>query len=254
MASYTHICAECGAKMRVHERYHGRRLRCTACRTEFVADPHGDRSGDVATAEIPAVSTQVCLACGLEMQISERYFGKTLRCTGCGEEFVARLPMVRAADAAESLEPAVGLEGTGRETPAHPRTPPWRRIAVVGVVIALAAVALWWLGGDREAGFGSSLFQAQRGRTDIGVLRSGDEPVVMVALDRDTAVRLARAIDDEDESARAQLAGSPNCLPIAAGSRVRVLERRKRGVEARVRILDGPQNSRIVWVPVSCIR
>jgi hypothetical protein len=33
-----------------------------------------------------------------------------------------------------------------------------------------------------------------------------------------------------------------------------VLERRKRGAEAQVRILDGPQSSRIVWVPIAWVK
>ena len=37
MAGYIHTCANCGAHMQVHERYLGRNLRCTSCRTEFLA-------------------------------------------------------------------------------------------------------------------------------------------------------------------------------------------------------------------------
>jgi len=43
-------------------------------------------------------------------------------------------------------------------------------------------------------------------------------------------------------------------LAVAAGSRVRVLARSRRQAEARVRILDGPQSSRIVWVPITWVR
>jgi hypothetical protein len=39
MTGYTHTCASCDAQMNVHERYVGRVLRCTACGTEFLADP-----------------------------------------------------------------------------------------------------------------------------------------------------------------------------------------------------------------------
>jgi hypothetical protein len=41
MPGYVHTCSGCGARMQVHERYLGRTLRCTTCRTEFVADPVG---------------------------------------------------------------------------------------------------------------------------------------------------------------------------------------------------------------------
>ena len=39
MAGYTHTCASCDAKLKIHERYVGRTLHCTACGTEFLADP-----------------------------------------------------------------------------------------------------------------------------------------------------------------------------------------------------------------------
>jgi len=39
MQGYTHTCAACDAKLKIHERYVGRTLHCTACGTEFLADP-----------------------------------------------------------------------------------------------------------------------------------------------------------------------------------------------------------------------
>ena len=42
MAGYTHTCASCEAKLRIHERYVGRVLHCTECGTEFLADPAGN--------------------------------------------------------------------------------------------------------------------------------------------------------------------------------------------------------------------
>ncbi len=37
MPGYIHTCEKCGSHMQVHERYLGRSLRCTSCRTEFLA-------------------------------------------------------------------------------------------------------------------------------------------------------------------------------------------------------------------------
>jgi hypothetical protein len=173
------------------------------------------------------------------MRVHERYHGRRLRCTGCRAEFVA--------DPTEAVDPAP-------ETPVEPRAIPWRALALCLLLIGLAALVLWWLGGERDAGFGSSLFRATRGRTQIGVLRSADQETVLVALDRDTARRLARAAESRDSATLRELRASPNCLTIAAGSRVRVLERSKRKAEARVRILDGPQSGRIVWVPITWVR
>ncbi|MCU0303679.1 MAG: hypothetical protein MUC56_06450 [Thermoanaerobaculales bacterium] len=39
MAGYTHTCASCEAKLKIHERYVGRALHCPHCGVEFLADP-----------------------------------------------------------------------------------------------------------------------------------------------------------------------------------------------------------------------
>jgi hypothetical protein len=39
MTGYTHTCASCEAKLKIHERYVGRALHCPQCGTEFLADP-----------------------------------------------------------------------------------------------------------------------------------------------------------------------------------------------------------------------
>lgn len=39
MKGYTHTCAACDAKLKIHDRYVGRALHCTECGTEFLADP-----------------------------------------------------------------------------------------------------------------------------------------------------------------------------------------------------------------------
>ena len=39
MQGYTHTCAACEEKLKIHERYVGRALHCPKCGTEFLADP-----------------------------------------------------------------------------------------------------------------------------------------------------------------------------------------------------------------------
>jgi len=39
MQGYTHTCAACEAKLKIHERYVGRVLHCPTCGIEFLADP-----------------------------------------------------------------------------------------------------------------------------------------------------------------------------------------------------------------------
>ncbi len=252
MAGYTHTCSNCGTEMSVHERYLGRTLRCTGCRTEFVADPTGAPSAG-ASGPLPETVRHTCTACGTEMTVAARYYGRTLRCTQCGEEFTARLPVVlresdEPRDQQAPVEPAaapdVGPEARSRRV---------RRLGGATVVVAFLAVVLWYLGGNRDEGFGSFLFKAEKARTHTGQLRFGDSPTILVALDRDGVERLLAAARAGGRFDPSELAQSPGFLPVAAGTRVRVLERR-RGAEARVRILNGPQNSRVVWVPIAWVR
>jgi len=39
MQGYTHTCAVCDTKLKIHDRYVGRTLHCPTCGTEFLADP-----------------------------------------------------------------------------------------------------------------------------------------------------------------------------------------------------------------------
>ena len=54
MSGYTHSCGNCGSEMQVHSRYAGRTLKCTTCRTEFVAEmPEGDSEPQAPMAAPP---------------------------------------------------------------------------------------------------------------------------------------------------------------------------------------------------------
>jgi predicted RNA-binding Zn-ribbon protein involved in translation (DUF1610 family) len=262
MASYLHTCPSCGVEMTVHDRYYGRTLRCTGCRTEFVADPAA-AAASPPSSRVPPTTRHTCTACGATMTIPERYYGRTLRCTACGETFVARLPVAPASAPPPAPPPAV--EKAAPAPVPHPAAPVaapdpaarsrrTRGILVIGVLAVALGALLWWLGGNREEGFGSSLFAAEKQRTQIGELRVDGEAMVPVALDREAFDELEAAAGSADPAALQAFRSSPRCLSLAAGTRVRVLERRKYDTEARVRILDGPQSSRIVWVPITWVK
>lgn len=53
MQGYTHTCAACDAKLKIHERYVGRVLHCPTCRTEFLADPTLADIDDIIDELIP---------------------------------------------------------------------------------------------------------------------------------------------------------------------------------------------------------
>ncbi len=252
MAGYTHTCARCGTEMSVHERYLGRTLRCTGCRSEFVADPTGT-AGPTDFGGLPEAARHTCTACGTEMTIARRYYGRTLRCTECGEEFTARLPVVvqQSAEVLTESTPVAVVEAPAPDPAVRARRT--RIIVVSAVLIAVLSAMLWYLGGDRDEGFGSFLFRAEKGRAQSGELRFGDGATILVALDRDRVGKLLELDKVGDDAFPVELAQSPGYIPVVAGTRVRVLERRRRA-EARVRILDGPQNSRVVWVPFAWVR
>jgi len=276
-------CLACGTLLKIRNEHLGRKLRCPQCGHEFTpdapaegpAEPADDRPEappepeqppepesqprpEPAAADQPGLEdrpvprsyTHVCRACGATLPVHERYYGRTLRCTSCGTEFEAdpfggqvlvddSLPADRLAErAGGGLRRGAGL---------------WRWIAVAAVVLALAAAVVWWLGGDRRSGFGNQAFRAKKARTDLGVLRNGSEPSVTAALDRETVDEIIDALSDGNPAALDRLRGSSRCIELSAGTSVRVLERRKRGVATRVRVLDGPWSSRIVWVPVQWV-
>ena len=250
MASYTYTCEACGARMSVDERYWGRTLRCRSCRAPFAADPAAAVAGARSMAH-------TCTACGAVMAVPARYAGRTLSCTSCGEPFVARIP-VSGAEAAElPSAPSETSIDVPLEPPWMPHPParrrwlPWALVVVGG--LAFFAALLWWLGGERDTGPGSFLFAVEKQRTQIGRLGIDRADAVPVALDREAFDELAKAAASKDAGSLEAFRESPRYLWLPAGTQVRVLERR-RGREARVRILDGPESSRIVWVPITWVR
>ena len=53
MPGYIHTCKSCGSHMQVHERYLGRTLKCTSCRTEFLAMLPAD--ADIEEPALPEI-------------------------------------------------------------------------------------------------------------------------------------------------------------------------------------------------------
>ena len=252
MASYTHTCGSCGLEMAVHERYFGRQLRCRDCRAEFVAGPEGAAADGDYGGRLPPDYTHTCTACGSRMKVYERFYGRRLHCKECGEDFDARVPAALVQQVVVEVAPADDSVVDSDPDPEQ-RSRRRRRLMWAAAALVAAALLVLWLGGDRTEGFGSSLFKTEKGRTQIGVLNRGNADVVMVALERDGLDQLMGLSSDDGEPIPEEVLSSPRYLQVAAGTRVRVLER-SRGGRTRVRVLDGPQNSRIVWVPLAWIQ
>ena len=258
-------CLACGTMLKIRQELLGRKLRCPQCGHEFVPEidsppPEPDTPGtppesvfqepSPSTPPVPRSYTHVCQACDATLRVHERYYGKTLRCTTCRTEFEAD-PNGPSAAGDGSTE-AAGYGGEGIAAPSS-RFRFRRWMGVVAVVLVIIAAFLWWLGGNRQSGFGNEAFRVKKSRTDLGVLRNGGEPAVIVALDRETVDELIEALNVNNAPALRLLRESSRCVQLPAGTGVRVLERRKRSAATRVRVLDGPWSSRIVWVPVDWI-
>jgi DNA-directed RNA polymerase subunit RPC12/RpoP len=59
MAGYTHTCAACEAKLKIHERYVGRALHCPHCGVEFLADPCLADIDDIVEQIAPATRRRI---------------------------------------------------------------------------------------------------------------------------------------------------------------------------------------------------
>ncbi len=187
---------------------------------------------------------QTCEKCGAHMQVHERYLGRTLKCTSCRTEFLAQLP--EGVSPEEPVAPAP-VESTTKKSPA--RFLPWLLL-----LIPLAGF-VWWLGQDQSEGVAETVFRGPRAVGDNATLDTGSGRPVLVALDYESVGALVDMQQGAIEVGVASLMDKDNrFLELEAGSKIRVIEYADKSRVARVRILAGPWEGRIVWVPGRWIR
>jgi hypothetical protein len=176
----------------------------------------------------------VCSSCGTALTVHERYFGRTLRCTSCGQTFAAEPP--------EQLP----------EAPVEPVERPDRTGPVVLALTAVALVVavLVWLGLPKAGSPFGSLFKRQLFTGQIVAVASGGQ--WYAAVDREVAEELVAAA--RDASAVARFESDGRCLALRSGTPLRVIEVRKRDRVVVVRVLDGPWRDRQVWIPRAWVR
>ena len=181
-----------------------------------------------------------CANCGAHMQVHERYLGRNLRCTSCRTEFLAEIP-----DDVEVVEPPPEIS---EDELTQPPRGHWVRWLLL--LIPIAAV-IWWLGQDQSGGFADSVFKGDRAMGAIATLGRGPDLRVYVAFDQEHAAELAKFHDHgRIEDVYRDFLAEGHCFEISPGTRVRVLAGTGGGGdEVRVRILSGPWESRIGWVP-----
>jgi hypothetical protein len=118
------------------------------------------------------------------------------------------------------------------------------------VLLLPVALLVWWLGQDQSG----TILGSHRSWGEIGVLENQSGGPVVVGLDSETALVLAKTGDGGGVAKTQSLVEGGQAVEMAAGTRVRVLESTGRGRVVKVRILAGPWESRKVWVPTRWVR
>lgn len=183
--------------------------------------------------------SHVCDACGAKIDVHDRYVGRTLRCTSCGTAFLADPVLAGAVRRARE-------EARDRQLRAVRR----RRVAVgaSAATVVLVAVLLWWLGRPAaEIGLGHrELFYGQ-------IAAVAGPGVRLAAIDQAAIDDLVAAAESADAALSERLGERPDVIEVGAGTRLQVVEVRKRDHAVVVRVLDGVWTGRKVLIPVAWV-
>ena len=152
-----------------------------------------------------------CEKCGAQMQIHERYYGRTLKCTTCRTEFLAQAPDGSAEEAPMIPE----RRATAPEKSAK------RFLPLLLLLIPLAGF-LAWLGGDDDVP--AAGFREQYAVGEVASLDTGTTRPVLVALDHKAVAALVDMRTGSIEiGVSALMTNQEKYLEIEAGTKVRAL-------------------------------
>lgn len=185
-----------------------------------------------------------CDKCGAHMQVHERYLGRTLKCTSCRTEFEAVLP-----EGALTEEPPLPEPEGAPSKPSATRFVPWILLLLIPV-IGLA----WFLGQDQSEGPAETMFRDQRSVGENATVDAGSGRPVLVALEYEAVAALLTLGQGNVQVNVGALMDQEKYIELPSNTNVRVLEYADKGRVARIRILEGPWQSRIVWIPTRWIR
>jgi hypothetical protein len=185
-----------------------------------------------------------CGNCGAHMQVHERYLGRTLKCTSCRAEFEAELPEAVVAD-----EPALPEIPEDSARSSATRFIPWLVLLLIPVV-----ALLWFLGQDQSRGPAQKAFRAQRPVGSNATVNTGMDKPVLAALEYEAVGPLVALGQGSVQVNVDSLMDQKRYIELPSGTSVRVLEYADKSRVARIRVLEGPWQSRIVWVPARWIR
>jgi hypothetical protein len=185
-----------------------------------------------------------CEKCGTHMQVHERYLGRTLKCTSCRTEFEAKLPEDGIGDGPILAEIEEEVEKSRKK-----KFPIW----LIFIFVPIVAL-IWFLGQDQGDGPASSVFREERSAGENATVDAGTGRPVLTALDHEAVAALQTIGQGSVQINVSALMDQNKYLELPAGTNVRVLEFADGGRTARIRILEGPWQSRIVWIPARWIR
>jgi len=178
------------------------------------------------------------------MQVHDRYYGRTLKCTTCRKEFIAEAPE----------------GGVEVDTYVPPRSKPEteksakRFLPLLLLLIPLVGFLFWVTGGDDD-GVADSAFREGHAVGDVVAVDTGTTRPVLVALDHESVGALvdmrAGAIQLGVSSL---MTNQDKYLELEAGTQVRVLAFANEDREAKVRVIEGPAANQDVWVPRRWLR
>lgn len=183
--------------------------------------------------------THTCASCEAKLKIHERYVGRVLHCTECGTEFLADPTLADIDDIIDELVPQTK------------RSIPWLPI-LLGVSVVVIGVFIF--GQTDPDGFFARLFKPTRTAGQFAFLGLEGKTRVPAAMDRETAVFVIDAVEDEDPGSLQALSAQGRIIEVAGGTKIKVIEIVRRDRMARVRILDGVWTGRVLWVPMAAVR
>jgi len=178
------------------------------------------------------------------MQVHERYLGRNLKCTSCRTEFEAVMP-----EGAIEEEPVLPTLDDDEAKSGAKRLIPWLLLALIPVV-----ALVWFLGQDQSEGPASAVFREGRSVGENATVDAGLGRPVLAALDHEAVGALQTIGQGNVQINVGALMDQDRYIELPAGTSVRVLEYANKSREARIRILEGPWQSKVVWVPTRWIR
>ncbi len=184
-----------------------------------------------------------CDQCGAQMQVNDRYFGRTLKCTTCRKEFVAESP-----EGGAEVDTYVPVSSEPL-----PEKSARRFLPLLLLLIPLAGFLAWMGGGDDDVA--DSAFREGHAVGDAASVDTGTTRPVLVALDHESVGALVDMRTGAIQLGISSLINNQDkYLELEAGTEVRVLAFANEDREAKVRILDGPSANQDVWVPRRWLR